>query len=230
MRDARENVLYVGKARNLRKRLNSYRVANPDRMSKRVLRLLRSVERIEWKLCRSEDAALAKEAMLLRSVRPKFNRAGVWPVKPGSIHWRVEEGAVWLRAGHEAEPGWNKLGPLKGARWMKNALARMIWISAHADRGLHGMPAGWLRGGVDEARIECNGASEIESLLHALALSGSESLVQWIRGRVEGKLAPFELAWVEAELEYLAEFTPERISQVPVTAQTSDEQRMFSFA
>jgi len=32
MRDAAGKVLYVGKAKNLRQRLQNYRVANPDRM------------------------------------------------------------------------------------------------------------------------------------------------------------------------------------------------------
>ena len=37
---ASEGVLYVGKAGNLRKRLAAYRVANPERMSRRMIRLL----------------------------------------------------------------------------------------------------------------------------------------------------------------------------------------------
>jgi hypothetical protein len=31
MRDAEDNVLYVGKAKNLQQRLRNYRIANPDR-------------------------------------------------------------------------------------------------------------------------------------------------------------------------------------------------------
>ena len=68
MRDVADTVLYVGKAKNLRKRLGSYRVANPDRMPRRHLRMLRAVVRVELRECPDEASALA--------LRPKFNRAG----------------------------------------------------------------------------------------------------------------------------------------------------------
>ena len=66
MRDAADDVLYVGKAKSLRERLASYRVANPDRLRRRHLRLLRSVARIELQECPDELAALARESELLR--------------------------------------------------------------------------------------------------------------------------------------------------------------------
>ncbi len=47
MRDASDTVLYIGKAKSLRKRLASYRVANPERMRRRHLRLLHAVVRNE---------------------------------------------------------------------------------------------------------------------------------------------------------------------------------------
>src|SRR3989440_9809768 len=87
MRDAADTVLYVGKARNLRKRLASYRVANPDRLRRRHLRLLRAVARIELQECASEDAALAREAELLRGLKPRFNRAGTWSSPRRFLTW-----------------------------------------------------------------------------------------------------------------------------------------------
>src|SRR5204863_1452558 len=78
MRDANDVVLYIGKAKNLRNRLASYRVANPDRMPRRHLRLLRVVARIELQECADESSALARESELLRRIQPRFNRAGTW--------------------------------------------------------------------------------------------------------------------------------------------------------
>lgn len=74
-----EGVLYVGKARNLRQRLSSYRVANPERLPRRIMRLLFKVRRIEFDVCVSEAAAVEREAALICVLQPRFNHAGqVW--------------------------------------------------------------------------------------------------------------------------------------------------------
>src|ERR1017187_450223 len=91
MKDASDKVLYVGKAKDLKQRLNHYRVANPDRMPRRHLRMVTEVNRIELQFCATESAALERDAKLLRSLKPKFNRAGVWPSKTRFIAWRVRE-------------------------------------------------------------------------------------------------------------------------------------------
>jgi excinuclease UvrABC nuclease subunit len=83
---AHEGVLYVGKARNLRKRLGSYRVANPERLPRRIIRLLQQVRRIEGDECRSEEAARQREELLICVLTPRFNAAGkVWPRRPGEL-------------------------------------------------------------------------------------------------------------------------------------------------
>ena len=77
---AETGVLYVGRAKNLRRRLSSYRVANPERLPRRVIRLLHHVKRIEFDECADEAAAQEREEMLICVLAPRFNRAGkVWP-------------------------------------------------------------------------------------------------------------------------------------------------------
>jgi hypothetical protein len=87
---AGEGVLYVGKARNLRKRLSSYRVANPERFPRRMIRLLHRVTRIEWDECSSEQAAREREEALICVLMPRFNAAGKsWPLSgPGRVIWK----------------------------------------------------------------------------------------------------------------------------------------------
>jgi DNA polymerase-3 subunit epsilon len=72
-----EGVLYVGRAVNLRRRLGCYRVANPNRLPRRILRMLPRVTRILWDECPSAAVAAYREEALIAVLQPRFNRAGV---------------------------------------------------------------------------------------------------------------------------------------------------------
>ena len=65
MRNATGALLYVGKAKNLRKRLNSYR--SLTRASRKTRRLLHIVHAIAWEICESDTAA---QVFALQSGRP----------------------------------------------------------------------------------------------------------------------------------------------------------------
>src|SRR5579863_1871669 len=136
MRDAADTVLYVGKAKNLRKRLGSYRVANPDRMARRHLRMLRAVVRIELRECADEAAALATESELLLALRPKFNRAGTWPAAGHHLAWRGSGTRLELDVMEKPEDDWRALGPISGARYLRAALARLLWLATHPGSGM----------------------------------------------------------------------------------------------
>ena len=147
MRDAADTVLYVGKAKNLRKRLACYRVANPDRMPRRHLRLLRAVTRIETEKLSSEASALARESELLRSLRPRFNRAGTWPGPHRFLSWRFTFAGLELSVLDKIEAGWSCCGPMgSGAFSVRAALARLLWCALRPERGLARMPAGQFAG------------------------------------------------------------------------------------
>jgi len=103
---ASEGVLYVGKARNLRKRLGSYRVANPERLSRRIIRMLHQVRRIEWDECPTEEAARHREELLICVLAPKFNAAGkVWERRAGTLSRFEKERLKCEQAGLD----WEKL-------------------------------------------------------------------------------------------------------------------------
>ncbi|HEX3627985.1 MAG TPA: nucleotide excision repair endonuclease [Verrucomicrobiae bacterium] len=156
MKDAGDNVLYVGKARDLKQRLNNYRVANPDRMPRRHLRMVREVARIEFQFCPNEPAALLRESKLLRSLRPKFNRAGVWPGKARFIVWRTNGDALELGIAEVPEPAWRRFGPLGGnARALHHALVRLLWLATSL-KSIVEIPAGWVQGRLpDTVTLTC---------------------------------------------------------------------------
>jgi excinuclease UvrABC nuclease subunit len=74
-----KTLLYIGKAKDLRARLMSYRRAHPDQVSRKVLRMVHLITSIEWEGCETEEAALLRENELLRSLQPPFNVLNTHP-------------------------------------------------------------------------------------------------------------------------------------------------------
>jgi len=210
MRDADGTVLYVGKAKNLRKRLSSYRVANPERLRRRHLRLLHQAVRIELRQCPDEASALTAEAELLRTLRPRFNRAGTWPGPKRFLLWRVNETGLDLAVKLEREEGWHAFGPLgAGVLPLRAALVRLLWCALHAERGLVQMPHGWFHGvSGDSAHIPRSGANastleETQARLADLFAGNTQPFADWIRQRTAVQTHPFELAVRERDFEAL---------------------------
>jgi excinuclease ABC subunit C len=74
MRDRFQRVIYVGKARNLRKRLGQY--FTPSRAMRADLKttaLLEAIHDFEWHLVGSEPEALLLEGRLIKEYRPRYN-------------------------------------------------------------------------------------------------------------------------------------------------------------
>jgi len=72
-------ILYVGKSKNLRARLHSYRHAAPGRVPGKVLRLLYHIRTIETETTPDEAHALVLENQLLRTLKPLYNRQNTRP-------------------------------------------------------------------------------------------------------------------------------------------------------
>jgi DNA polymerase III epsilon subunit family exonuclease len=76
-RDRHDQVLYVGRARDLRARLRSY--FRTERQRPVVEAALAALERVEWRALGSELEAALEELRLLRELRPPANARGVRP-------------------------------------------------------------------------------------------------------------------------------------------------------
>ncbi len=71
MLDARGDVLYVGKAKNLKKRVAAY--ARPTGLDTRIERMIAAARTVEFVVTRTEPEALLLEANLIKRLRPRFN-------------------------------------------------------------------------------------------------------------------------------------------------------------
>jgi excinuclease UvrABC nuclease subunit len=72
MRDANENVVYVGKAKNLRDRVSTY-FSQPLGYTRKMDGLIESLSRIQIEVVGSELEALLLESQLIRRYQPRYN-------------------------------------------------------------------------------------------------------------------------------------------------------------
>jgi DNA polymerase III epsilon subunit family exonuclease len=122
-RDRNEQVLYVGRARDLRARLRSY--FRTERQRPAVEAALGALERVEWRVLGSELEAALEELRLLRELRPPANARSTRPDRHVYLRRR---GAGWCVTD---TPGPH--GPLKS-----RGRAR---LAARALDGWEGQPA-----------------------------------------------------------------------------------------
>jgi DNA polymerase III epsilon subunit family exonuclease len=101
-----DQVLYVGRARDLRSRLRSY--FRSDRQRPAVEAAVAAAERIEWRVTGSELEAALEELRLIREIRP-----------PGNTRVSRPERHVWLRQRGDsvvASTRSSPVGPLRSRR------------------------------------------------------------------------------------------------------------------
>ena len=125
-RDRNDQVLYVGRARDLRARLRSY--FRTERQRPAVEAALGALERIEWRVLGSELEAALEELRLLRELRPPANARSTRPDRHVYLRRRGEGWCVTETPGPH--------GPLRSRRVAQRA--------ARALGGWEGEPAAAL--------------------------------------------------------------------------------------
>ena len=89
--DKRRRPLYIGKADNLRRRVQSYRTLKPGYAPEHILEMIEFAREIVFETHPSGEKALVREGELIRSVKPPFNIAGTDPIPHLFCALRVRE-------------------------------------------------------------------------------------------------------------------------------------------
>ena len=101
-RDRDGRVIYVGKAKSLRQRLNSY-FGDPRLLPPRTSQMVHTAETVEWIEVRNEVEALMLEYSLIKQHRPRFN-----------IRLRDDKSYPFLAV--EVEDEWPRARVMRGAK------------------------------------------------------------------------------------------------------------------
>lgn len=122
MKNRQGQILYVGKAKDLRKRLSSYQHSSPATSPKTVL-LLKKVTAIETILTHTEKEAFILESSLIKKHSPKFNIE----LKDDKSYPRIKVtlGEEWPRVfmtRRRLKDGSRYFGPYSSAGAMRNTL------------------------------------------------------------------------------------------------------------
>ena len=175
MSDAQGKVIYVGKARDLRQRLSSYRYAHKQ-CSRKTARLTVKVAQIRWQICASEEDALLEENRLLREWRPRFNRVNTWPKASRFIRVKTASDAIDLALIVDADR--DSFGAFKGAsRENFGALLRLLWTAMN-DAGYGELPrALLLEQPPTQHRLPCTQNHGWRDRLHGFLLGECEELL-----------------------------------------------------
>src|SRR6476646_3407789 len=135
MVDGKGEVLYVGKAKNIKKRLASY--ARPNAYDARIARMIAGTVALEFVTTATETEALLLEANLIKRLRPRFNVLlrddKSFPyILITSDHWAPQ---ILKHRGARARPG-HYYGPFASAGAVNrtiNALERAFLLRSCSD-------------------------------------------------------------------------------------------------
>ena len=132
-RDRNDEIIYVGKAKNLRSRVRSYFYGDTRRS---VATMLRELDRVDHRVCATELEAEVTELRLIRAHRPRHNRRSK-PVR--SAHWiRLTEEAFprLALARTVKERALAHIGPFRG-RSSARLVLEALWDATPVRRCTH---------------------------------------------------------------------------------------------
>lgn len=121
-RNPSKEILYIGKAKSLRKRVHSY-LYNSKRRPYKIRRLVRHASGVDFEVCQSELEASLLEARLIKENQPPYNSA----LKEGWKSWfiKVDYSEDFPRlelTSERLEDAARYFGPFSGRKWTEDVI------------------------------------------------------------------------------------------------------------
>lgn len=206
MYDGAGLLVYVGKAKDLRARLASYRRTHGQ--SRKTIRLIHHVRRIEWETCPDEAEARRRENELIRTQRPRFNRAGTWPRSARFVRIEATEAGFRLRVVAEPADDGECFGAFRGGTAAAvAALARLLWLTWNRAAGFAELPRALVAAG-DLREFDADHAPARDWLpaVRAFFAGEDDSVLARLVDGIAEPTTPFDRAFVARQFEVLLDF------------------------
>jgi excinuclease ABC subunit C len=161
--DAHGTVIYVGKAKNLRQRLNSY-FADPAGLHHRTRTMVFTASKVEWTVVQNELEALQLEYTWIKKYDPRFNvkyrddKTYPWLC----VSWSDEFPRVFVGRGSKRR-GWRYFGPYGHAWAIRDTVDALLGVfpmrscSAATFRSAAASGRPCLLGYIDKCSAPCVG-------------------------------------------------------------------------
>lgn len=217
-------VLYIGKAKDLRQRLCSYKYI---RATGKTWRLACRVRAITWEICDDAPAASLRENELLRLHKPMFNVMNTRSEHYPFVGLRCAGSAIELRITKVAQrqPGEQLFGAFKGLPLVRSgfaALMRLIWAAQHQLTSPFEFPSALLAERLEYWTI--SGSSAVTQLENFFR-GRSDELIDAAVARLPKEISRFQQAFHEHDLELAREFFlrgPQRNAELRSTFQLNE--------
>ena len=211
-RDGLGAVIYVGKAGNIRRRLQQYRNATRRKVHRKMRTLVREASTLEVIHRDSEREALLLENELIRKLRPAYNEDGTYDFLYPAIGIGGDEKQLLLCFTTHVD-AWLDLdlrwyGAFKSRRRALAAFEALVYLlslAGHIERTIHLPPHERIRGSrlTGFRRLTSEVAASLEQFLSG---AGHDALVPLTRQLLEKPLARREASEVQRNIRLLRDF------------------------
>lgn len=232
-RDGQGAVLYVGKAGNIRRRLQQYRNATRRKVHRKMRALVREASTLEVIHRDSEREALLLENALIRKLRPPHNEDGTYDFLYPAIGTGGTEKQVLLCFTTHVD-AWGDLdlrwyGVFKSRRRALDAFDALVYLLGligHIERTVHLPPHERIRGsrltGFRRLTPEI-----VASLDVFLSGAGHDALVPLTRQLLEKPLARRDAGEVQRNIRTLAHFHDRDLAPLRAAMRSGDRKGTY---